>query len=152
MANEIKWSTTLGTYTTLIAGAASAPTLKNLANNAQKLGNEIAGNRNRYCALELKCRFQVAPNTYGVVEVYFVPAVDNTQFADGDDSVAPGSIIRAASFPLRAVTTQQWLAECFVMLPPFDFKPLVINKSGQAMTNTDNENILSYRTYNEEVQ
>jgi hypothetical protein len=37
-------------------------------------------------------------------------------------------------------------------LPPFNFKPLVINKSGQAMSNTDSENILSYRPYNEEIQ
>lgn len=152
MANEIKWSATLGTFTTLIDGVTTAPTLKNLANNGQKIGNAVTGNRNRYCGLRLKCRFAVAPSAGGVVEVYFIPAIDGSQYGDGDDSVAPPSTFRAAVLPVRAVTTQQYVGDAYVMLPPFDFKPLVINKSGQAMTNTDSENILSYRTYNEEVQ
>ena len=152
MASEIKWSTTLGTFTTLIAGAASAPTLKNLANNGQKLGNAVTGNRHRYCALSLLCRFQSSPSTGATVEVYFIPAIDDTNYGDGDDSVAPPATYRAAVLPVRAISTAQRVDDPFVMLPPFSFKPLVINKSGQAMTNTDNENVLSYRSYNEEIQ
>jgi len=32
------------------------------------------------------------------------------------------------------------------------FKPLIINKSGFSMTNTDAENVLSYRAYDPESQ
>jgi hypothetical protein len=152
MANEIKWSGTLGTFTTLIDGTGSAPTLKALASGGQKLGSAITGNRHRFCGIQLKCKFAVSPSSGGVVEVYFVPAVDNTQYGDGDDSVAPPITFRATVLPVRAVTTQQYVADAMVPLPPFNFKPLVINKSGQAMSNTDSENILSYRPYNEEIQ
>lgn len=153
MANAIKWSA-LGTFTTAIAGAGTAPTLKNLANNAQKLGNEIdnTSGRNIYADLDLFCRFQSAPSAGGTCEVYFIQSVDGTNYADGDDTVAPPITALVAVIPVRAVTTQQRIAYRQIVLPATKFKPLLINKSGQAMTNTDNENILSYRPYNEEVQ
>lgn len=152
MANEIKWSGTLGTFTTLIDGSASTPTLKALASGGHKIGDAITGNRNRFCGIRLKCKFAVAPSAGGVVEIYFVPSIDGTTYGDGSDSVAPPVTFRATVLPVRAVTTQQYVDDAMVLLPPFDFKPLLINKSGQAMSNTDTENILSYRPYNEEVQ
>lgn len=145
-----RWSA-LGTYSTAIAGASSAPTLKNLANAAQKIGNAIdltaAGSRQLYVDLDLLCRFQSAPVAGGYCEVYFVPAVDGTNYGDGDDSVAPPLTYLVAQFPVRAVTTAQRVAYPRLVLPATLFKPLLINKSGVAMTNTDNENVLSYRAY-----
>lgn len=153
MANEIKWSATLGSFTTLIAGVTATPTLKNLADNAVVVGNAISGNRHQYAGLELKCRFQASPNSYGVIEVYLVPDISGSQYLDGaGSSVIPPATLRVASLPLRAVTTQQFTGEVLINLPPFNFVPVVVNKSGAAMTNTDNENILSYRPFNSEVQ
>ena len=153
MANEVKWAP-LGTYTTAIAGADVAPTLKNLANDGGKLGSEIdnATTRNMYADLDLLCRFQAAPSAGGYVAVYLIQAVDGTNYADGADAVVPAATTLVGTFPVRAVTTAQRVALRHVLLPATKFKPLLINKSGQAMTNTDDENVLSYRPYNEQIE
>jgi len=154
MAHEVKWSA-LGTFTTAIAGADVAPTLKNLANNGQKLGNEIdnaTSARNMYADFDLLCKFQAAPSAGGYVALYLMQSVDGTNYADGSDSVTPPATALVGTFPVRAVTDAQRVALRHVLLPATKFKPLVINKSGQAMTNVDDENVLSYRPYNEELQ
>jgi hypothetical protein len=153
MANAVKWSA-LGTYTTVINGADVAPTLKGLANAGGKLGIEVdnATDRNMYADFDLLCRFAAAPSAGGYVALYLVSAVDGTNYADGDDSVVPPATAMVGTFPVRAVDTAQRVALRHVLLPATKFKPMVINKSGQAMTNTDDENVLSYRAYNEEVQ
>lgn len=153
MANEILWSA-LGTYTTAIAGAGVAPTLKNLASGGQKIGNAIdnATAKDQYSDWDLYCRFGSAPSAGGSCDLYFIQAVNGTNYQDGDDSVAPPVTAYVGSFPVRAVTTQQRVALRGLLLPATLFKPLLINNSGQSMTNTDDENILSYRPYNDEIQ
>lgn len=153
MPNAVKWSA-LGTRTLAIDGAATAPTLKNLANNARVLGNEIdnaTSARNQYADWYLDIRFAVAPAAGAVVEVYFVTAHDDTNYEDGDSSTTPAKPPRFV-VPVRAVTTQQKIVVEQIILPPFKFKPLFINTGGQALTNTDNENRLYYRPYNDELQ
>lgn len=153
MANLIKWGA-LGSFTTIINGEGTAPTLKNLANNGQKIGSEVDGstNRDQFADFDLYCRFQVAPSAGGYVALYLIQAIDGSAYADGDDSVAPPATSFVGNFPVRAVTTQQRVALRGVSLPATKWKPLAINKSGQAMTNTNDENILRYRAYNPEVQ
>ena len=154
MPNEIKWSA-LGTFTTAIAGAAVAPTLKALANAGIKIGNEIDNAttaRNMYADFDLLCKFQANPSVGGYIALYLVQAVDGTNYADGDDSTTPPTTALVGTFPVRAVTTAQRVALRHVLLPATKFKPMVVNLSGQAMTNTDDENFLSYRAYNEELQ
>jgi len=153
VANAIKWSAQ-GTFTTIINGDASAPTLKNLSNNSNKLGSEVdnATSHNRYADFDLSCRFQSAPVANGYCELYLVQAVDGTNYADGSDSVSPAINTLVGVFPVRAVATQQKVALRHILLPNSKFKPLLVNLSGFGMTNTDNENVLSIRTYNEEVQ
>ena len=89
MANAIKWSA-LGTLTTVINGADAAPTLKNLANNGQKLGAEVdnATDRNMYADFELLCKFQSAPSAGGYVALYLVQAVDGTEVLPVADAYA----------------------------------------------------------------
>ena len=153
MANAVKWSA-LGTYTTVIAGGADAPTLKNLANAARVLGAEIdnTSGRDMYADFDLLCKFGTNPSVGGYVGIYIVQAVDGTNYADGDASVAPPASALVGTFPLRAVTTAQRVALRHVLLPATKFKVVALNASGQAMTNTDSENVLSYRPYNPEVQ
>lgn len=150
MPSPTKWATP-GAYTTLIAGAGVAPTLKNLANGTRKLGNAVVDNRERYADFELQCRGASAFSAGGYVALYLIPAIDGTNYTDGDDSTDPPATTWVGNFPLRAVTTQQRVALPRVELPNGDWKPLVINRGGVALTNTDNENILSYLTYNEET-
>ena len=155
MANAIKWSA-LGTYTTAIAGAATAPTLKNLANNTGKLGNAIdnaTSGRDIYSEWELYVRCASAPTGNPFVDLYFIESADGTNYEDpgSSDSPVPAKM-PVITFPIRLVATQQRIVIPRLILPPFKFKPMIWNNTGQAFTNTDNENVLSYRTYNEEIQ
>jgi len=147
-----KWSA-YGTYTTAIAGSGTAPTLKNLANNGQKIGNEIDNTTTRYLYADwdLLCRFQTAPVVGGYVALYLIPTVDGTNYGDGDDSVAPAVTMWVGNFPVRAVNTAIRVSLRQIVMPPGKFKPLVVNKSGYAMTNTDAENVLSYRPFDEDI-
>jgi len=153
MPNAVKWSA-LGAYTTAIAGAGVAPTLKNLAAAAQKIGNEIdaTATRDQLAEWDLQVRFASAPAAGAYVALYFIQAVDGTNYADGDDTVVPPQSAWVGNFPCRAVATQQRVALSGVRLPPTKFKPLAINKGSTAFTNTDNENVLSYRNYDSELQ
>lgn len=146
-----KWSSPASAVT-VINGDATAPTLKNLASAARKLGNEQDGatSLNLYAAFELLCRFASLPASGSVVSMYFVKCLDGTNYEDGSDSVTPnGPIVRV--FPIAALTTQQRIMVHHVLLPPFKFKPLIVNTAGVAMTNTDNENVLKMRTYEETI-
>lgn len=148
MANTIKWST-LGTYTTLIDGSASSPTLKNLSSAARVLGNEVDNEAgNQYCEIELKVRGASAFSATAYMSVYFVLAVDSTNYEDGDASITPS---RAPDLiiPVRAGSTQQRIALRNIILPNAKFKPLFINNAAVALTNTDGENVLYYRAYND---
>lgn len=156
MANAIKFSA-LGTFTTAIAGAGVAPTLKALANNGRKLGGELdltaGGARQREANWDLYVRGASAFTAGGTVELYFVKSIDGTNYETGDDSTTPQQACLVGVFYLGAVSTQQRLSLAGIPLPNCKFKPLLINKGGQAFTNTDDENILSYRTYDpNEVQ
>lgn len=136
-----------------IAGAAVAPTLKNLAAGANKLGDTIdlsgtdANDRDLFFDWELQVRGAVAFTAGEFVELYFIPALDGTNFADGSDTIDPQPELLAHTFTVRAVSTQQRLGVTGLPAPLVPFKPLVINQTGQAFTNTDNENVLRYRLY-----
>lgn len=148
-----KWSA-LDTFTTAIAGASSAPTLKALASGGRKIGNAIdltsSGARQMFAHWDLYVRFASAPSAGSPVDLYLVPAVDGTNYADGSDSVDPPASTYVGTFDVSAVSTQQRRVLLMVALPNVLFKPLLINNAGQAFTNTDNENILSYRTFTPE--
>jgi len=151
---KLKWSA-LEAFNTGIDGSASAPTLKGLAAAGQKLGNEIdptgASARNLMMDMQLKVRFLTAPAAGAYVEVFAIQAVDGTQYSDGDDTVTPSLSAMLGTFPARAVATQQFIALRGVVAPATKFKFLVINRGSTAFTNTDAENILSYRMYDVDI-
>lgn len=153
MANAVKWSAQ-GTYTQIINGDASAPTLKNLADGAKKLGIEVDGatERNQYGDFVLDVRGASSFASTGVVQLYLIPCIDGTNYVNGSDSIVPGGNLLAYTFQLQAVSTQQKLGALHIQLPACKWKPLILNNGGQAFTNTDNENVLSYRPYNDEIQ
>jgi hypothetical protein len=137
---------------TLIGGVTATPTLKNLASAARALGDEVNNeDANQFADIELKARFTSAPAAGAVVELYLVNAIDGTNYEDGDSSTTPARPPDAI-LPVRAVTTQQRVTVRSVVLPAGKFKPLIVNTAGVAMTNTDSENILTYRPFNDEVQ
>lgn len=153
MPNKILYDST-PTMAALILGAAVTPTAKALANDGKKLGDEFnnATGLNQYGVAELYVRGASAFTAGGYVELYLIPSADGTNYSDGSDSVAPPASTLAGVFPVLAVTTQQRLTLWGLVLPPLKFKFLIINKTGQAFTNTDDENILKFGAYNDEVQ
>lgn len=158
MATTRTWVAYGISKTAIILGADVAPTLKNLSSAAQKCGSEIDNTSNlyQYVDWELYVRFASAPAAGASVSLYLVPAIDGTNYGDGaDDSVTPPATCWVGAFPVRAVNTQQRVslaaptAQC--MIGPGKYKPVIVNSAGQAFTNTDGENILYYRLYNEQA-
>lgn len=139
-----------GTFTTAIDGTASTPTLKNLADSGRKIGNEIdnATTKATLSNWELKCKFGSSPTANRPVELYFIKAIDDTNYEYGDDSSDPPASALAGVFPVQSTTNAQRIALENVTLPNCRFKPYIYNRSGQAFTNVDSDNILSYRTFN----
>lgn len=131
---------------------ATSPTLKGLANSSGVLGDEIDNTTSRhlYLALELRCKGTSAFSSGGQVDVYLIPSIDGTNYTNGDASVTPPSTQWRWGFPVRADANQHVLAAEQVQVPPLKFKLLVVNRTGQALTNTDAENGLQYRLYSEE--
>jgi hypothetical protein len=97
-------------------------------------------------------RFASAPASGAYVSLYFILSVDGTNYQDGDDSIAPPQSAFVRNFPCRLVDTQQRISLSGIRLPPTKFKPLVINNGSTAFTNTNDENVLSYRAYDPEIQ
>jgi hypothetical protein len=152
VANTITWAA-YGTFTTAIAGASSAPTLKNLAAAGQKIGNAIDNTSAKNVVLDwrLNVRFASSPAAGAYVELYLILALDSSVYADGDDTVAPPRSALVGTFPCRLVSTAQVIDLPRIVVPPGLFKPLIINKGSTGFTNTDNENVLSYVAYELQV-
>ncbi len=144
----LRWDTP-DAITTIILGAGVAPTLKALASGGRKLGSEQDGATNLqvFADFELQVRGAVAFTLNKPIELYILPSLDGTNYPDGDDSTAPPQTAYVGAFIVRAVATQQRIHLGGVRVPPFKWKPLLINNGGQAFTNTDNENLLRMRTY-----
>lgn len=154
MPSKVLWSD-LGTFTKVINGDATTPTLKGLAAGGRKLGNEIDNRKitagDQYAEWFIKVRGATVFVAGEILEVYFIEAVDDTTYEDGDDSTTP-SKPPAFIIPLRLVSTAQKITIPYVLMPPCKFKPLLVNTTARAFTATDGENELYYRPYDDEGQ
>jgi hypothetical protein len=147
-----KW-TDVGAVSLVIAGDASSPTLKNLANSGYILSSEVdpgAGSLDQYSNWRLRLRATTA--TKGVVaKCWFV--LDVGDGASYDDTSGTNTPDRAPDFVFYGygVATQQVLQSVpqFVVRPPSPFKVLFQNTCGATLTNTNDENQLHESTFNE---
>lgn len=142
---------TPGTLTLAIAGDASSPSLKNLANNTAVLSNAIATNRDQYSDWRLRYRGASMPTAGRQVRGWFI--IDPGDMGTYEDGAAGVFPVRQPDlvFAVRAVATQQIIAVRNVLKPNGAFKILLLNDTGFAMTNTDDENQLHYSLYSDEV-
>lgn len=147
-----KW-TDVGAVSLVIAGGASSPSLKNLANSGYILSNEVdpgAGSLDLYSNWRLRLR-ATTPTKGVVAKCWFVLDIGDA----GSDDITSGTNTpdRAPDFVFfgYAITTQQILQSVpsVVMRPPSPFKVLFQNTSGATLTNTDDENQLHESTFNE---
>lgn len=88
--------------------------------------------------LELVVSFGVAPVADNVVEVWFVRSVDGTNYEDGSTATILPRSGFVGNFVLRAVTAVQRMVIPRVVVPPRDFKVLVINRATQAFAASGN--------------
>lgn len=98
--------------------------------------SDIAAGGYLFDDLALEVTFATAPTAGTVVEVYIVPAVDGTTYADGSTTVLPQAALYVGGFVVRAVNTAQKLALRGINLPPGLFKYLVQNTTNQAFPAT----------------
>jgi hypothetical protein len=147
--NPVKWSA-LAAFAEILTSA----NLKNLLTLDAITGSEIDNTANyQYADFDLYIRFAVAPAAGAYVSLWFLQAVDGTNYEDGSGTTTPVLPARPPDliFPVAAVATQQRIALRMRTLPNGKFKPYFYNNTTQGLTNTDNENILAYRRYNDNV-
>jgi hypothetical protein len=138
MATEVY---VLGTTATLLSTELNA-----LANNALAVGaayNNVQGGGGgggyTLCEIELVVTFGTAPTANTGLSVWFLAAVDGTNYEDGTDgTTTPGRGADLVIGPVRAVTTGQRIARR-LMLPWGTWKPLLKNDgTGQTFAATGN--------------
>lgn len=145
--NPIKWSA-YGTYTELIATAS----LQNIANAGAALGGEIDNTAgDQYADITLLIDLATAATAGGYVSLWFVRAVDGTNYETWDASNIPPRPADVV-IPVRSsATDSQFTYVGPVMWPQGKFKCLLQNNTGQTMTNTVNLNKLYYRAYSDNL-
>lgn len=143
MANVVKYNAFEESKT-----SALTTELNSLADGSNAISAEIANETDldMFADFELNVTFGTAPAGEQAVELYLIPALDGTNYADGSGSVDPAKALLAGVFEVRAVTSAQRVGVWGVRLPPSDFKVLVINEAGQAFPASGST--VQYRRYN----
>jgi len=145
---ECKW----GVQTKPVA-AFTASELANKASTSRVLGREFVNSseRNRFMDLFCRARFQTSPPSGAYIGIYLIPAMDETTWVDGSQTVPPQESLMLAVFQVRQVTTPQILAVTKVIIPPVRFRLLWMNATGATTTTNVGDNQVFVRFYNEEV-
>jgi hypothetical protein len=125
----------MATTTTQVSGSIASlltTELNSLANNSLAIGSAYSSSAGYLMAeLQIDVTFGSAPTANTGLSVWFLRAIDGTNYEMGGSSTTPTRWPDAV-IPLAALTTQQLITvEC--KLPPGTFKPLLKNDgSGQA--------------------
>lgn len=78
-------------------------------------------------------QFGTTPLSGSAIELYILPTIDGTTFAEGNSAIHPPGLF-AGAFTIRAVTTLQILSLTGITLPPVNFMPLLVNRGGQTFS------------------
>lgn len=125
--------------------------LNSLADAARAISSAIDNDAdlNIYCDLELAIAYTTSAPAAGtkVAEVYLLPTIDGTNFAEGSTSLTPQKSLLVATFESRNGSTSavEYLTASGISLPPRDFKLLLVNTSGKSLHAT--LNTLKVRPY-----
>lgn len=110
------------------------------------LSNDDTAELDLYADFELYIGTTTAKDANAYVELYILTEMDGTNYVYGDDSIDPPATALVGIFRFPATVTACRDTLRGVVLPPTNFKVLLINETGQAFTATGN--ILSYARYN----
>ena len=121
-----------------------------LANTGNQVGAALNPSGYIYSAWEFNTSFHVSPTTNGSVDLYLIPAVDGTNYANGAEAVTPPATAFVGSFPLYPnANSGMRIPIINVPISPLLIKPAIKNSSGQTIP--ANSGILTVRLYNEQV-
>lgn len=125
-----RWETPAAAVTVL------STELNALANNARCAPGSAYDNEtnlNVQLVAELLVQFGTNPTVNTTFDLYFIPALDGTNYASGDASVVPAAALFCCAFQLQASTSSQRLTSQPFTMPPFIGKFLIHNNgTGQA--------------------
>ena len=148
--NTLKWSAYGSTKAALFAAGG----LKNVATAAFAVSASAVDNTAgfQYADLELLIDLATAATAGGYVSIWWVPAIDATNY----ETIVAGTITPArpadAIIPVISTTTDAMVHTlCGIRWPQGVFKVLVQNNTGQTTTNTDNLTQLSFRAYSDNL-
>lgn len=145
--NPLNWSAYTQTKTALFAAA----DLKNIATTAGKLSTASAIDNtggDTLADIELLIDLATAATAGGYVALWFIKAVDATNYESGADAVFPARPPDVI-IPVRSTTDDsQRVTVAGCQWPQGLFKVLFQNNTGQTTTNTDSLTQVYYRSYN----
>jgi hypothetical protein len=71
-------------------------------------------------------------------EIYAIPTIDGTNYADGGSSVVPSTDCLLGTLKFQAVTGQQRVVALRLPIPPHSFKVMVKNNLGGTLASSGN--------------
>jgi len=149
MANKVQWDAAATSGTDLLTTE-----LNTLSDNARTaVGTEYDNetNLNQYGWFVLEVTFGSAPgDDVPHCKLYLVRKFDGTAYEDGSATVVPSPDALVAAFRVQASTAAQNIVVGPVLLPPFDFKLLLENQTGQAFPASGST--VAIHVANDEVQ
>lgn len=135
MAGDIKRKA--GATTTLVGSASSLL----LTTGSQTLGPTTLDNQtnlDRNVTVELKATFTASPTIDNPINLFLVPAGDNSTYPDVDTASSPPKIVPAclaATFSIvKNATGAQTLTNTVYGLEPKAYRAYVVNSSGQSLS------------------
>ena len=149
MANAVKWDAAATSGTDLLTTE-----LNSLADNVRTaVGTEYANqtNLNQYGWFVLEATWAISPDDdVPHCKLYLVRKFDGTAYDDGSASVVPSPDALVGAFHVQGATAAQNLVIGPVLLPPFAFKLLLENQTGQALPASGST--VAIHVANDEVQ
>jgi hypothetical protein len=138
----------------LKAGVAATNALSTELNSLADAGRVVSAaidnssNLDLFMDLQLAVQYTSSAPAAGVVvaEVYLLPSIDGTNYAEGSTSVTPQQQLLVATLESRNGSTSavEYLDSLGIPIPIGSFKLLLVNKSGK--TYASSGNTLKYRT------
>ena len=122
--------------------------LNSIVDGGNKLGASIDNSTNKYLYHDIEIYLASAAFTdaNGYINVYLLPSVDGTNYAEGTDSIDPRSTNRRYRAMVRDATAAQYLVIRDVELVNGNFKYLFENNTG--ITIASSGNTFKYRPHN----
>jgi hypothetical protein len=154
MANALLWDAHPSADTLIATDGA----LKNLAAAGVAVSAEVTNGTDLKTLADFELYIHdlaAAPAAGGYFELHIVYQYDGTNFADGEDGDVAAPHLSANTlhgiFPIYAGDEDQRVPLNRIEIGPHDFKVCVVNKTSQAIPNTDGSTLKCFR-YSLEAQ